>query len=361
MRARARDLLAEVDLDLAPETPVERLSPGERQLVEVAKALQLDAAIIIFDEPTTSLTARETERLFGLIERLRQSGKSMIYISHILGDVTRVADDIAVLRDGELTAFGPGREFDIGRMITLMIGRAIEQLYPERTSAPQPDILLATSDLSAKGVVKDINLALHRGEVLGLFGLMGSGRTELARILFGLDNFDSGEIRLGGEPVQRSSPRRSIGRGVAFITENRREEGLLMNMQIAENITLAALPRFGVTPLQFIEQAASRRGRHRSRGPSRDQGRLDIAAGQEPVGRQPAEGGARQMAAVGAGRLPDGRADARHRRGGKARNLFDHRPPRRRWRRRAVHLLRDRGTACHVRPHAGDEPRRDRR
>ena len=105
--ARARNLLAQVDLDLAPETLVERLSPGERQLVEVAKALQLDAPIIIFDEPTTSLTARETERLFGLIERLRQSGKSMIYISHILGDVMRVADDIAVLRDGELTAFGP--------------------------------------------------------------------------------------------------------------------------------------------------------------------------------------------------------------------------------------------------------------
>ena len=139
-------------------------------------------------------------------------------------------------------------------MITLMIGRAIEQLYPARTSAPQPAVLLATRDLSAKGVVKDINLALHRGEVLGMFGLMGSGRTELARILFGLDTFDSGEIRLGGQPVQRNSPRRSIGRGIAFITENRREEGLLMNMEIAENIALAALPRFGATPLQFIEQ-----------------------------------------------------------------------------------------------------------
>ena len=255
MRARARDLLAQVDLDLAPETPVERLSPGERQLVEVAKALQLDAPIIIFDEPTTSLTARETERLFGLIERLRQSGKSMVYISHILRDVMRVADDIAVLRDGKLMAFGPGREFDVSRMITLMIGRTIEQLYPERTSAPQPAVLLATRNVSAKGVVKNINLALHRGEVLGLFGLMGSGRTELARILFGLDRFDSGEIRLGDEPVQRNSPRGSIGRGIAFITENRREEGLLMNMEIADNIALAALPRFGATPLQLIEQS----------------------------------------------------------------------------------------------------------
>ena len=254
MHGRARNLLAQVDLDLAPETLVERLSPGERQLVEVAKALHLDAPLIIFDEPTTSLTARETERLFGLIERLRRSGKSMIYISHILGEVMRVADDIAVLRDGELTAFGPVREFDVSRMITLMIGRAIEQLYPARTSVPQWPVLLSTHNLSAKGVVKDINLALHRGEVLGLFGLMGSGRTELARILFGLDMFDSGEIRLDDQPVERNSPRRSIGRGIAFITENRREEGLLMNMEIAENIALAALPKFGTTPLQFIEQ-----------------------------------------------------------------------------------------------------------
>ena len=214
----------------------------------------LDAPIIIFDEPTTSLTARETERLFGLIERLRQFGKSMIYISHILVDVMRVADDIAVLRDGELTAFGAVREFDVSRMITLMIGRAIEQLYPERTAIPRSTVLLATRDLSAKGVVKDINFALHRGEVLGLFGLMGSGRTELARILFGLDAFDSGEIWLEGQPVQPNSPRRSIGRGIAFITENRREEGLLMNMEIAENIALAALPKFGATPLQLIEQ-----------------------------------------------------------------------------------------------------------
>jgi ribose transport system ATP-binding protein len=255
MRARASALLAEVDLALPPETPVERLSPGERQLVEVAKALQLDAGIIIFDEPTTSLTSRETERLFGLIGRLREADKAMIYISHILGDVMRLADDIAVLRDGSLTAFGHRQEFDTNRMITSMIGRAIEQLYPERTSAPEPEVLLAARGLGAKGVVSGIELELHRGEVLGLFGLMGSGRTELARILFGLDSFHSGTIELGGVPLAAVSPRSSIRRGVAFITENRREEGLLMDMGIADNIALAALPKFAVTPLQFVEQS----------------------------------------------------------------------------------------------------------
>ena len=190
---------------------------------------------------------------------------------------------------------------------------------------------------------------------------MGSGRTELARILFGLDTFDSGEIRLAGQPVRRNSPRRSIGRGVAFITENRREEGLLMNMQIAENIALAALPKIRGDAAAIRRAGASRFGRHRSRGPPGIKAGSICAAGKEPVGRQPAEGGARQVAAVGAGCLPDGRADARHRRGGKARNLFDHRPPRRRRRRGALHLLRDRGAACHVRPHPGDEPGRDRR
>jgi ribose transport system ATP-binding protein len=254
MHARARELLSEVNLDLPPETPLERLSPGERQLVEVAKALELDARIIIFDEPTTSLTARETDRLFALIGRLRQSGTSMIYISHILGDVMRLADDVAILRDGELVASGEKAGFDIGGMITLMVGRSIEQLYPPRRSAPGERDLLAASHLSAKGVVKDIDFAHNNGEVLGLFGLMGSGRTELARILFGLDPFDGGDIRIGAASPSRHSPRRSIRAGLAFITENRREEGLLMNMSIAENIALAALPKFAATPLQFIER-----------------------------------------------------------------------------------------------------------
>src|SRR5262249_285557 len=145
---RTRELLQQVSLDLAPDTPVDRLSPGERQLVEVARALRLDAKIIIFDEPTTSLTPRETDRLFSFIRRLGEGGKTMIYISHILTDVLAVADDIAVLRDGALVGAGPKADFTIARMITLMVGRPIEQLYPPHHSAAQPRVLLSTEALS---------------------------------------------------------------------------------------------------------------------------------------------------------------------------------------------------------------------
>jgi ribose transport system ATP-binding protein len=253
MRERTRPLLDRVNLDLPPDTLVESLSPGERQLTEVAKALDLDAAIMIFDEPTTSLTARETERLFALIDRLKAGGKTMIYISHVLADVMALADDIAVLRDGELVATGPKETFDLDRMITLMVGRSIERFYPTRSAKPRADVALAVKNLAARGIVKDINLDLHHGEVLGLFGLMGSGRTELARMLFGLEPFDSGEIVVGDRIAgPRGGARR---RGMAFITENRREEGLLMNLPIADNIALAALPRFGATPLQVIDRA----------------------------------------------------------------------------------------------------------
>ena len=197
-----------MNLDLAPGTPLDRLSPGERQLVEVATALQLDAEIIIFDEPTTSLTARETERLFALIGRLREAGKSMIYISHILADVMALADDIAVLRDGELIAAGPQADFTIARMITLMVGRADRAAL---SAAPVRSRSRACSSRPrrsrAAGVIKDVSFALHSGEVLGIFGLMGSGRTELARILFGLDGHDSGEIVVGDRRLGDHSPR----------------------------------------------------------------------------------------------------------------------------------------------------------
>lgn len=255
MRQYTRDLLTQVDLKIAPDTLIERLSPGERQLVEIARALHIDASVIIFDEPTTSLTARETRKLFEIINRLREAGKTVIYISHILADVLALADDIAVLRDGELVGAGPKEQFDINRMIALMVGRSIEQLYPPRAAASFTQPVLQTKRLTESGIIKDIDLTLYQGEVLGLFGLMGSGRTELARILFGVDAFESGEIALHGLALHSRSPRASIRHRIAFITENRREEGLMMSMTVPENIALTALPQFATTPLQILDES----------------------------------------------------------------------------------------------------------
>ncbi|HMN84441.1 MAG TPA: sugar ABC transporter ATP-binding protein [Bauldia sp.] len=253
LASRTRELLGEVSLDIPPETPLDRLSPGERQLVEIAKAIRLDARIIIFDEPTTSLTHRETERLFRLIGRLRERGTAMIYISHVLADVMRLADDIAVLRDGEKVASGPVGDFDIPKAITMMVGRPIDGLYPQRQHQPRDRVLLAARQLTAAGIVRNISFELHAGEVLGLFGLMGSGRTELARILFGLDPHDSGGIDVDGEALARIGVRQSIRNGMAFVTENRRTEGLLMDGSVAANMALVSLRDFAVRPVGLIE------------------------------------------------------------------------------------------------------------
>ncbi|PWH15206.1 MAG: sugar ABC transporter ATP-binding protein [Anaerolineae bacterium] len=248
IRLAAQEFLAQVDLNISPDMTVEKLSPGERQLVEVAKALSQDARIIIFDEPTTSLTARETERLFGIIERLKSAGKTIIYISHILRDVLRLADEIVVLRDGEVVKTGPKRAFNIQTMISSMVGRYLGTLYPERTSRPTDEMALEVRHLSKAGIVHDITFSLYKGEILGVFGLMGSGRSELAHILFGLDTHDSGEILVEGNPRNHRTPRKSIQQNMAFVTENRREEGLLMTATVAENMGLVALPRYA-TPL----------------------------------------------------------------------------------------------------------------
>ncbi len=252
VKRRTRDVLDAVGLNIAPDTHIERISPGERQLVEIARALYLDASLIILDEPTTSLTARETEKLFDLMRRLRAEGKALIYISHILKDVQVLADDIAIMRDGQRVTQEPVKNFDVRRMISLMVGRNIDNLFPPRTAHPSHEPLLKLENISAAGIVENINFTLHKGEVLGLFGLMGSGRTELARMLFGLDPLEQGEITINGVRLGKTSPRASIRQHIAFVTENRREEGLLMNINIADNITLVSLPEFARTPLQVV-------------------------------------------------------------------------------------------------------------
>lgn len=184
LRKRARELLAAVDLEVPPQASVSALSPGERQLVEIAKVLSMDAKIIIFDEPTTSLTSRESERLFALIERLRSQAIGIIYISHVLADVMRLADRIVVLRDGHVVRGGPKAAITIGELVTAMVGRSIETLFPDRgrRGATGPTVL-EVQGVSQPGIVRNISFCVAEGEIVGVAGLMGSGRTELARIL----------------------------------------------------------------------------------------------------------------------------------------------------------------------------------
>jgi ribose transport system ATP-binding protein len=257
LREQATKALDLVDLQVSPATPVMRLPQGERQLVEIAKALTRQARLIIFDEPTTSLTARETERLFEIIGRLRAQGISIIYISHILGDVLRLCDDIVVLRDGRVVGEGPGADFTIERLVTLMVGRTIDRLFPERESGARPtSTALSVRNVSQPGVVKDVSFDLRLGEVLGISGLMGSGRSELARILFGLDPYSEGEIRVGGATLRPLAPREAMDKGLAFLTEDRRGEGLMMEASITDNIVLPSLVERSSGFVHWLKPAA---------------------------------------------------------------------------------------------------------
>lgn len=252
VREETKRLLESIDLKLSPGEIIEKLSPGERQLVEIAKALSSKPDIIIFDEPTTSLTARETVKLFELIKKLRVDGISMIYISHILNDVLDLSDDIVVLKDGEVTDTGLKKDFSINRMVTSMVGKEMGNMYPKRVSKPTDEVILDVKGLTQPGTVRDINFKLHKGEILGMFGLMGSGRSETARILFGLDSYASGNITINNKLIRKISPKLSIKNKIAFITENRREEGLLMGSSIVENIELVSLPEYTKPVLKFV-------------------------------------------------------------------------------------------------------------
>ena len=253
VREETERLLEAVDLHVSPDTLVENLSQGERQLVEIAKALSVRSSIVIFDEPTTSLTSREIERLFEIIRRLRLQGISMIYISHALEHVRELCDTVVVLRDGAVVGSGAQTDFDTNRMVALMVGRSLDQLYPERAGRASTEKILEVKGLLQPGIIRDINLTLLKGEVLGIAGLMGSGRSELARILFGLDPYERGEIFLDGARLD-PSPAECIRRGLAFLTENRREEGLLMDLGLRDNIELVALPSFARPSSMLIEQ-----------------------------------------------------------------------------------------------------------
>lgn len=253
----AQEALATVGLgDLPPRTRVGDLPIAPCQLVEIARAMALDCRVLVLDEPTSSLGKEDTERLFALVRRLRDEGMSIIYISHFMEEITALSDRLTVLRDGQTVVTADTASMTPDDMIAAMVGRDVKDLYP-RSPHPPAEKLLEVSGLSGRGEVPDgVSFSLHRGEVFGLFGLVGSGRTELMRALFGLDAVESGEVTLAGAPATHTSPRQRWRQGVGMVSENRKEEGLALGWSIADNITLPRLR--GLGPGRLVTPAKQR-------------------------------------------------------------------------------------------------------
>ncbi len=249
-RREARHWLGLVGLDADPDLPASRLGPGQRQLLEIARALSSRARILIFDEPTTSLTAREAGHLFALIGRLRAEGCAILFISHALDDVLGLADRVLVLRDGAVTLDAPRAGLTPAALVAAMTGGTVgaRAKRPPRPDRGAP--LLEVEGLGEPGLIEDISLAVRPGEILGIAGLMGAGRTELARILFGLDRHRHGSVRLDGARLRSGDLIARLAVGIAFLSEDRRGEGLMLEASVADNVVLAAARRFaGATGL----------------------------------------------------------------------------------------------------------------
>lgn len=240
MRKRARESLNRLGLEIDPNLPAERLSVGQQQMVEIAKALSLDAKILIMDEPTASLTDREIERLFKIIEQLKQDGVGIIYISHRIEEIFQISDRITVLRDGQFIGCKETRAIDVAELVKMMVGRELGERFPKREATIGKEIL-KVEDLSSIKGIHGISFTLHEGEILGIAGLMGAGRTELVRAIFGADRSSGGTLYLDGNAIKITSPRDAIRHGIALVTEDRKMEGLVLPLSVRENLSLPNL------------------------------------------------------------------------------------------------------------------------
>lgn len=240
-RAAAGEALARIGATLDLDTPVKELRMAEKQLLEIARALSRNARVLILDEPTASLAQQDADRLLDLVEKLRSEGVGILYISHRLEEVLRIADRVTVLRDGAYIATHDRSEVDRARLIQLMAGRDLAELFP-KVAVPVGDVVLATRGLShAPSGVYDISIDVRRGEILGLAGLIGAGRTELARVLFGLSPATAGVIEVEGKAVTIRSVSEAVSHRLAYVPEDRKEHGVVEDLPIAENISLALL------------------------------------------------------------------------------------------------------------------------
>ncbi len=256
MLARAARLIEEHHFPLRAEWRVEKLSPAAKQLVEICRAIQHGSSLLIFDEPTSSLSDAESQEVFRIVRTLRERKMGVIYITHRLEELRAVGDRVTILRDGRTVCTGALQEMTTGEIIHNMVGREVSAIY-RRDPIPPGEELLRVEHLTRRGKLDDISFTLRAGEIVGMAGLIGAGRTELCRAIFGLDPIDSGAVLVAGQPARINSPQEAVTAGIALLTEDRQKTGLALRLPISNNVTLANVP--GVSHLGVLDLAAEDR------------------------------------------------------------------------------------------------------
>jgi ABC-type sugar transport system ATPase subunit len=257
MRRRTKDLFERLDIPLDPETEIRDLSVANRQMVEIAKAVSYDSDILIMDEPTSALTEREVEHLFRIIRTLKAEGKGIIYITHKMNELFEIADEVSVFRDGRFVGEHPAADVTRDDIIRLMVGREITQMFPKQT-VPIGDVALSVRDLGLEGRFRGVSFDLRKGEILGFAGLVGSGRSNVAETLFGVSPATSGTIAIEGKEIAIKNPGIAMDAGMAFLTEDRKETGLFLLLDIMSNMQMALLRR-GFDTAGFVKERAIER------------------------------------------------------------------------------------------------------
>lgn len=244
LNEQAQILFDRLKLNLDPRTRVSELTVAKQQMVEIAKALSFQSDVLIMDEPTAALTESETEELFRIIQQLKESGVGIVYISHRMEELKRIADRITVMRDGCYIDTVRTREVSIEEIISMMVGRNISRQAKPNVAKGSDETVLEVKNLNRGNVLKNISFSLRKGEILGISGLMGAGRTELARVIFGADPFDSGEIHVHGQKADIRGPHDAVKHGIGYLSEDRKRFGLMLDMDVKTNIAVASLQRF---------------------------------------------------------------------------------------------------------------------
>jgi rhamnose transport system ATP-binding protein len=238
MRAEAQQIFARLGVSIDPDRVTEGLSIADQQIIEIAKAISLDARVLIMDEPTAALSGVEVERLFAVARSLRDEGRALLFISHRFDEVFALCDVVTVMRDGSYIATTPIAETSVDELVRQMVGRDVAELFPKLPAEIGDDVLVVDG-LTRAGVFHDISFTVRSGEIVGLAGLVGAGRSEVARAVFGVDPYESGSVHLEGRALPKGNPRVSMARGLALVPEDRRKQGLVLDESVSRNITLA--------------------------------------------------------------------------------------------------------------------------